>query len=107
MSSNRHSYFNVYAIKIGFIILLQIPVCIIIICSGNIGGSPQQVATAIIDAISEFAVNEKPTHLQVVKLTIFQQDMVPVFESTLKNKIDVDSKKPEGIMKRATSKKCN
>ncbi|XP_072024947.1 protein mono-ADP-ribosyltransferase PARP14-like [Amphiura filiformis] len=68
--------------------------------TGNIGGSPHQVAPALIDAIGEFATNEKPKSLQLVKLVIFQADMIPVFEDTLKTKSGDSFKKPEGAWKR-------
>ena len=71
--------------------------------TGNLGGSPQQVAPELIDAIGEFAANENPTKLQMVKLAIFQQDMIPVFEDTLKRKAGDSFKKSETTLRRGIS----
>ncbi|XP_072025000.1 protein mono-ADP-ribosyltransferase PARP14-like [Amphiura filiformis] len=68
--------------------------------TGNLGGSPDRVAPDLIDAIAEFATKDKPKNLQLVKLVIFQQDMVPVFEETLKAMAGKSFKKPEGLFKR-------
>ena len=62
------------------------------------------MAPDLIDAIGEFATNEKPKHVQQVRITVFQQDMIPVFEETLKGKAGDSYKKPEATLTRGISK---
>ena len=77
---------------------------LLILKQGNLGGSARQVAPDLIDAIGEFATQDKPKNLQLVKLVIFQQDMIPAFEETFKNKAGASYKKHEGLLKRGMSK---
>ena len=61
------------------------------------------MAPDLIDAIGEFATQDKPKNLQLVKLVIFQQDMIPTFEETFKSKAGASYKKHEGFLKRGMS----
>ena len=72
--------------------------------SGNLGGTAKQVAPALIDAIGEFVTSEQPKNVRLVKLVIFQQDMIPVFEETLKTKSGSTFKKPDSVLTRGLSK---
>jgi len=46
-----------------------------------------EMAESILNAVGEFSINEKPTHLRLVRITIFQLSMVDDFAQAVAKKI--------------------
>ena len=63
-----------------------------------------EMAESILNAVGEFSINEKPTHLLLVRITIYQSSMVDDFARAVAKKIE--EKKTRGFfdkMKGASS----
>ncbi len=46
------------------------------------------IASAVLDGVAEFAINEKPSSLKRVRLVIFDSEQVNLFKKQLKKKVD-------------------
>ncbi|XP_072026034.1 protein mono-ADP-ribosyltransferase PARP14-like [Amphiura filiformis] len=53
-----------------------------------LGGNAEAAVIALLDAIAEFAIQDRPSYLCQVKITIFKPEMFDVYEGALKSKID-------------------
>jgi len=47
-----------------------------------------EMAESILNAVGEFSINRKPTHLRLVRITIFKSSMVDDFARAVAKKIE-------------------
>ena len=77
----------------------------IVLGAAAIGHDTEAVATALLDAIGEFAMQEKPSFLCLVKITIFKPEMFSKYENAVKSKIEgAKSRKGRGALRRGFGK---
>lgn len=57
-----------------------------------------EMAESILNAVGEFSINKKPTHLRLVRITIYHSNMVDDFARAVGKKIE--EKNARGIIDR-------
>ena len=73
----------------------------VFLCSGNLGQSVASCADIMLKAIGEFACKKKPQHhLRLIRLVIFQREMLTDFQKGLKEEVGHSYKQSKGILQR-------
>ncbi|XP_038071270.1 protein mono-ADP-ribosyltransferase PARP14-like isoform X2 [Patiria miniata] len=72
--------------------------------TGQAGQSVADCASAIMTAVGEFAVRKKPQYLRLIRLVIFQRDMVSGFQDALQKEVGTSFKEQKGFFSKGLGK---